>query len=98
MARAIQPFSTFADGDTLFAATTDQVPASAMSAIDLDTMAGEIMWDAILASVPQEPAPVMPSPVAVSEERLPPTRGFTNSDRMRVSKSPRTTAHCPLPH
>jgi L-aminopeptidase/D-esterase-like protein len=70
MARAIQPFSTFADGDTLFAATTDQAPASALSDIDLDTMAGEIMWDAILASVPQEPAPVTPSPVALSEERL----------------------------
>jgi L-aminopeptidase/D-esterase-like protein len=70
MARAIQPFSTFDDGDTLFAATTDQVPASAMSDIDLDTMAGEIMWDAILASVPQEPAFVPPPPVTVAEDRL----------------------------
>ena len=41
-----------------------------MSAIDLDTMAGEIMWDAILASVPREPAPVTRSPVVASEERL----------------------------
>jgi L-aminopeptidase/D-esterase-like protein len=70
MARAIQPFSTFADGDTLFAASTDQVPASAMSAIDLDTIAGEIMWDAILASVPHEPAFVPPPPVIVAEEKL----------------------------
>ena len=70
MARAIQPFSTFADGDTLFAATTDQAPASAMSAIDLDTMAGEIMWDAVLASVPHEPAFVPPPPVTVAEEKL----------------------------
>jgi L-aminopeptidase/D-esterase-like protein len=70
MARAIQPFSTFADGDTLFAATTDQAPASALSAIDLDTMAGEIMWDAILASVPEEKAFVPPASATVSEDRL----------------------------
>ncbi|HME85607.1 MAG TPA: P1 family peptidase [Roseiarcus sp.] len=76
MARAIQPFSTFADGDTLFAATTDQAPASAMSAIDLDTMAGEIMWDAILASVPQEPAFAAAPQVTVSEEQLRAYAGF----------------------
>jgi L-aminopeptidase/D-esterase-like protein len=70
MARAIQPFSTFADGDTLFAATTDQAPASALSAIDLDTMAGEIMWDAILKSVPEEPALAPPASATVSDERL----------------------------
>jgi L-aminopeptidase/D-esterase-like protein len=70
MARAIQPFSTFADGDTLFAATTDQAPASAMSAIDLDTVAGEIMWDAILKSVPDEPAFVPPTSATVSDDKL----------------------------
>jgi L-aminopeptidase/D-esterase-like protein len=73
MARAIQPFSTFADGDTLFAATTDQAPASAMSDIDLDTIAGEVMWDAILASVPHESAFVPPPPVTVIDDRL---RGY----------------------
>ena len=73
MARAIQPFSTFADGDTLFAATTDQAPASALSAIDLDTVAGEIMWDAILKSVPEEPAFVA--------ARLPPRSLTTGSAR-----------------
>jgi L-aminopeptidase/D-esterase-like protein len=31
MARAIQPFSTLADGDTLLAASTDQAPAAAES-------------------------------------------------------------------
>jgi L-aminopeptidase/D-esterase-like protein len=70
MARAIQPFSTFADGDTLFAATTDQAPASALSAIDLDTVAGEIMWDAILKSVPEEPALAPPASATVSNDRL----------------------------
>jgi L-aminopeptidase/D-esterase-like protein len=70
MARAIQPFSTFADGDTLFAATTDQAPASALSAIDLDTMAGEIMWDAILKSAPEEPALSPPAAAVVPDDRL----------------------------
>jgi hypothetical protein len=58
MARAIQPFSTFDHGDTLFAVSTgevhsdkaDQVP----ELIDIDTVASETMWDAILASVPRE--------------------------------------------
>src|SRR5271165_5553004 len=76
MARAIQPFSTFADGDTLFAATTDQASASALSQIDLDTIAGEIMWDAILASVPQEPPLVTPQPVTVLEDKLRAYAGF----------------------
>src|SRR5580698_640841 len=61
MARAIQPFSTFDDGDTLFAASTDEVPATGLALVDLDTMAGEVMWDAILASVPQDP-PFVPPP------------------------------------
>lgn len=60
MARAIQPFSTFDDGDTLFAASTDDVADTALGLRDLDTMAGEVMWDAILASVPQDPPFVPP--------------------------------------
>ena len=70
MARAIQPFSTFDDGDTLFAASTDDVPATALGQLDLDTLAGETMWDAILASVPQEPEFVPPKPMGMSPERL----------------------------
>ena len=70
LALAIRPAHTVFDGDTLFAATTDQAPASAMSAIDLDTMAGEIMWDAILASVPQEPPLTAAPQVTVSEVKL----------------------------
>jgi L-aminopeptidase/D-esterase-like protein len=54
MARAIQPFSTFDDGDTLFAVSTGDVKADKPELIDLDTVAAETMWDAILASVPQE--------------------------------------------
>nr|WP_246730506.1 P1 family peptidase [Methylobacterium sp. 2A] len=70
MARAIQPFSTFDDGDTLFAASTNEVPGESMMGNTLDTIAGEVMWDAILASVPQEPPFNPPPPVSVSPERL----------------------------
>ena len=56
MARAIQPFGTFADGDTLFAVTTDEVTNTALNVLDLNTLASETAWDAILAT-----APVMPT-------------------------------------
>jgi L-aminopeptidase/D-esterase-like protein len=70
MARAIQPFSTFNDGDTLFAATTDDVPATAPGQLDLDTMAAETMWDAILASVPADPPFIPPQAISVMPEQL----------------------------
>lgn len=58
MARAIQPFSTYGDGDTLFAVSTQEVGDTdarpRFGAIDL--IAGEVMWDAILASVPEDVA------------------------------------------
>jgi hypothetical protein len=54
-ARAIQPFSTFDGGDTLFAVSTGEIVGATPGLIDLDTIAGETIWDAILASVPQEP-------------------------------------------
>jgi hypothetical protein len=68
MARAIQPFSTYDDGDTLFALSTEEIdaPPEGPSPIDLDTIAGETMWDAILASVPEEPVytpPAVPASV-----------------------------------
>ena len=56
MARAIQPFSTYGDGDTLFAVSTQEVGDTdtrpKFGAIDL--IAGEVMWDAILASLPED--------------------------------------------
>jgi L-aminopeptidase/D-esterase-like protein len=55
MARAIQPFSTFDDGDILFALSTQEVDADEMRLDDLNTVAGELMWDAVLASVPEVP-------------------------------------------
>jgi hypothetical protein len=71
MARAIQPFSTFDDGDTLFAVSTEEVAGDTPGLIDLDTIAGETMWDAILATVPAEPKFTPPaSPVAVAPATL----------------------------
>jgi L-aminopeptidase/D-esterase-like protein len=71
MARAIQPFSTSEDGDTLYAASTQEVD-SELSPLTLTTIAGETMWDAVLASVPDNAASVRPSekPAAVSADKL----------------------------
>jgi L-aminopeptidase/D-esterase-like protein len=55
MARGIQPFSTEVDGDTLFALSTREVSSTSLSLRDLNTIASELMWDAILVSVPDEP-------------------------------------------
>jgi len=52
MARGIQPYSTWDDGDTLFAVTTSEVDAPELSSTDLGIIAGEVAWDAVLASVP----------------------------------------------
>ncbi|WP_291053406.1 P1 family peptidase [Herbiconiux sp.] len=61
MHRAIQPFHTTHDGDTLFALTTDEVDlpphgssdrgVNAVSSIALATVASELAWDAVLSSV-----------------------------------------------
>ena len=52
MARAIQPFGTAVDGDTLFAVTTAEVSSGTLDPTDLGALASEAAWDAILASVP----------------------------------------------
>lgn len=73
MARAIQPFSTYTDGDTLFAASTQEVgdEATRPRLAPLDAAAAEVMWDAILASVPSDPAAGPPPPaVEMPAERL----------------------------
>ncbi|MET8977056.1 P1 family peptidase [Streptomyces sp. NPDC004539] len=54
MHRGIQPFHTSLDGDTLFTLTTDEVdlPSDpAANVVGLGSVAGEVMWDAILSSV-----------------------------------------------
>jgi L-aminopeptidase/D-esterase-like protein len=61
MARGIQPFSTMDDGDALFAVSTgeiDESDGSATSSVQIGAEASEVMWDAILNSVPpQDPLP-----------------------------------------
>lgn len=71
MARAIQPFSTEADGDTLYAASTQEVDSKDMSLDVLATLGDEVMWDAVLASVPEE-APFTPpaTPAIVGADSL----------------------------
>jgi L-aminopeptidase/D-esterase-like protein len=55
MSRAIQPFGTEFDGDTLFAVSTGEIKNSKVSTADLGTLASEAAWDAILASAPVLP-------------------------------------------
>lgn len=62
MARAIQPFHTTRDGDVLFAASTDEIENDKLSVADLGLVAGEVAWDAVLASVPElDPADERPA-------------------------------------
>jgi hypothetical protein len=56
MNRAIQPFATEDDGDVLFAVTTDEVVNPSLTFGDLNVIASELAWDAILSSVPDIPA------------------------------------------
>jgi hypothetical protein len=52
MARAIQPFHTSYDGDTLFTVTTSEVDNPNLHPVDLGVLASEVAWDAVLNSVP----------------------------------------------
>lgn len=60
MARGIQPFATEFDGDVLYAVSTGELEskgdAPAITSADIGIIASDVMWDAILASVPQQPA------------------------------------------
>ncbi|UYM06589.1 P1 family peptidase [Solicola gregarius] len=57
MHRAIQPFHSSLDGDTLFALTTDEVDVASatgeaeLSCVGLGAIASEVAWDAVLSSV-----------------------------------------------
>ena len=70
MARAIQPFSTANDGDTLIAVTTGQVETEGLSPSDLGVLASEVAWDAVLASVPELPDPGPVEPITWSAAQL----------------------------
>lgn len=59
MARAIQPFATELDGDVLYAVSTGEYagqPGDALISAQIGTLASELMWDAVLSSVPTVPA------------------------------------------
>jgi L-aminopeptidase/D-esterase-like protein len=65
MARAIQPFATEFDGDVLYAVSTAELDRDVYKSdtpnIDLDVIAADVMWDAILSSVPEQPPVPQPS-------------------------------------
>lgn len=50
MARAIQPFHTWKDGDVLVAISTQEVESTAFHDTHLAVMASELAWDAVLSS------------------------------------------------
>jgi L-aminopeptidase/D-esterase-like protein len=51
MGRAIQPFQTVFDGDTLYAVTTNEVENPDLPEIALGVVASEVVWDAVLSIV-----------------------------------------------
>lgn len=55
MARGIQPFATIFDGDVLYAVTTNELSEQTMASPQLGVVASELMWDALLSSVPEQP-------------------------------------------
>jgi len=62
MARGIQPFATIYDGDVLYAVSTAEITEPTMPSIDVGTIASDVMWDAILASVPEQPQHAVAAP------------------------------------
>ena len=68
MARAIQPFHTQRDGDTLFAVTTEEVENLNLRSADLGVIASEVAWDAVLSSVP--PLPPAESRIVTVDPKL----------------------------
>ena len=55
MSRAIYPFHTLMDGDTLFAVSTNEVVNPSLEVAALGVVTGELVWDAIL-TIPGENA------------------------------------------
>lgn len=70
MSRGLQPYATEYDGDVLFAVSTGEEelptdPKERQANITLlPIIASELMWDAILSSVPEQPK--QPEPIATS--------------------------------
>ena len=70
IARAIQPFSTANDGDTLFALSTDEIDPGNFGVANLGVAASEVAWDAILSSVPELDPPDTRPPAHVDPSAL----------------------------
>jgi L-aminopeptidase/D-esterase-like protein len=78
MSRGLQPFATEFDGDVLYAVSTNEVDhplyeTGKTTNFDLDVLASELMWDAILSSVPEQvtapPPAAGPAPTAAELRR-----------------------------
>lgn len=65
MARALQPFATIVDGDVLYAVSTAEFDPpegkEPFNSMQIGTIASEVMWDAVLASIPEQQKLVAPS-------------------------------------
>lgn len=74
MSRALQPYATEFDGDVLYAVSTAEldrpVDQSETPNFDLDVIASEVMWDAILSSVPEQPEITQPTKVTPDTKEL----------------------------
>lgn len=55
MARGIQPFATVYDGDVLYAVSTNELTEAVVPSPQLGVIASELMWDALLSTVPEQP-------------------------------------------
>ncbi len=66
MSRGLQPFATIVDGDVLYAVSTAEFDPpegkEPFNSMQIGTIASEVMWDAILASIPEQPKVVAPRP------------------------------------
>lgn len=62
MSRAIQPFHMMVDGDVLFAVNTNAVDG-VLHEMAIATIASELAWDAVLASVPGHPGSQGPASI-----------------------------------
>lgn len=89
MARGIQPFSTMDDGDALFAVTTAEVDNPSLSTLELGTVASEVAWDAILASVPALDSARSTAPTRAPQSELDAVAGtyeFPSGARVTVKR------------
>jgi L-aminopeptidase/D-esterase-like protein len=94
MSRAIQPFATEFDGDVLYAVSTGEwEPTEARPGwpgVAIDVVAAELMWDAILSSVPDQPTVQRPARGATESTGLDRFAGdyvFSPQVTVRVSVS-----------